>query len=87
MISSIVYMLCAFTSIVCATLLFLKYRKNKTKLLFWCAVCFIGLSLNNILLVVDMVLMPTSIDLFTIRAVPAAIGLAALVTGFAWDTP
>ncbi len=87
MISSIVYLLCAFTSIACTTLLFLKYRRNQTKLLFWCAICFFGLALNNILLVVDLVLTPPTFDLLTVRSVPAALGFAALVTGFAWDMP
>jgi predicted transcriptional regulator len=86
-ISSIVYLLCAFTSIACASLLYLKYRRKQTRLLFWCAVCFFGLALNNILLVVDLVLTPPTFDLFTIRAIPAALGFAALATGLAWETP
>lgn len=87
MISTIVYLLCALTSIACAVLLFFKYRRTKTKLIFWCAICFFGLALNNILLVVDLVLTPPTLDLFVIRSVPAALGFVALVTGFAWDTP
>ena len=85
MISSIVYLLCALTSIACATLLFLKYRKNRTRLVFWCAVCFFGLALNNILLVVDLVVLPASIDLIVYRAIPAALGFGVLATGFVWD--
>lgn len=87
MISSIVYMLCAATSTICAILLYMNYRRSRTKLLFWSGVCFTGLALNNIILVVDLVLTGPTVDLTVYRALPAAVGLAALVSGFAWDTP
>lgn len=85
MMSSVVYLLCAITSILCAALLYFNYRQNKTRLIFWCAVCFCGLALNNILLVVDLLLTPPSFDLIVFRAIPAALGLGVLATGFAWD--
>ena len=87
MISSIVYLLCAVTSVVCTCLLFFNYRRSRTQLLFWSAICFLGLSLNNILLFVDLVLTASTTDLSALRALPAALGLSALVSGFAWDTP
>lgn len=87
MISSIVYLLCALTSVLCTVLLYLNYRKNKTNLLFWSAICFFCLSLNNILLFVDLVLTAPTTDLSVIRTLPAAVGFAVLVSNFAWDKP
>jgi hypothetical protein len=54
-----VYFLCAATSIACAWLLFRGYRASKTRLLFWSSLCFVGLAMNNVLLVVDLVLLPS----------------------------
>lgn len=87
MISSVVYLLCAVTSVVCTCLLFYNYRKSRSQLLFWSAICFLGLSINNILLFIDLVLTGPTTDLSAARALPAALGFAALVSGFAWDTP
>ena len=49
-----VYTLCAATSILCAWLLFRGYRRHRTRLLFWSALCFSGLALNNALLLFDL---------------------------------
>lgn len=86
MISALVYLMCALTSILCAALLYLNYRRNHTRLLLWSGVCFLGLALNNVLLFIDLVLVP-QIDLSVIRTLPATIGFGALVWGFIWDTP
>ena len=86
MISALVYLMCAVTSIVCAVLLYLNYRKKSTRLLLWSAICFFGLAINNSLLFVDLVLIP-DLDLSVFRTVPAVLGFAALVWGFIWDTP
>jgi hypothetical protein len=84
MISSLVYLMCAMTSILCTTLLYLSYRKTKAKLLLWSVICFLCLAINNILLFADLVIVP-NIDLAVIRTVPAVIGFAALIWGFIWD--
>lgn len=86
MISALVYLMCALTSILCAVLLYLKYRRNRTRLLLWSGICFFCLALNNILLFVDLVLAP-QIDMSVIRTLPAVVGFGALVWGFIWDTP
>jgi len=85
MIAAAVYVLCALTSVLCAGLLLLQYRKTRTRLLFWSALCFVGLAANNVLLVVDVVVVPT-IDLSVVRVLPALAGVAALVWGFIWDS-
>lgn len=56
--SETVYFLCAFLSIVCATLLIRGYRKTGSNFLLWSSLCFFFLAGNNIILVVDLVFYP-----------------------------
>ena len=48
--ASVVYALCALTSLACAVLLLRAYRRSWARLLFWSGLCFVGLALNNVLL-------------------------------------
>lgn len=80
-----VYVLCALTSLACAVLLWRAWRRTGARLLFWSALCFVGLGLNNVLLVVDTRLFP-AVDLALVRLVPALLGAAALVYGLVWDS-
>ncbi|HVY39615.1 MAG TPA: DUF5985 family protein [Polyangia bacterium] len=79
-----VYLLCALTSILCATLLIRAYRTNRARLLFWSSLCFIGLALNNVLLFVDLVLVP-QVDLRMVRNVTALAALSIMLFGLVWD--
>ena len=79
-----VYALCAVTSIVCAWLLFRGYRRQRTRLLFWSALCFSGLALNNALLLLDLVFFPR-IDLFFPRTLTALVAVAVMLHGLIWD--
>jgi hypothetical protein len=85
MFANVVYILCAATSSLCAGLLFRGYRRTGARLLFWSALCFIGLALNNVMLIVDVRVMP-GIDLSTWRVVPAIAGAALLLYGLIWET-
>lgn len=84
MIAASVYLLCSITSILCAYLLYSKYRSSRHGLLFWSSLCFFGLALNNILLFVDIVLFPKT-DLSIVRTIPALIGYFVLIWGFVWE--
>ncbi len=77
--AGIVYGLCALTAFGCAWMLLRSYFRIKSRLLLWSSLCFIGLALNNLLLVVDYLL--PSIDLSTVRLIPAIIGMALLLYG------
>jgi hypothetical protein len=79
-----VYLLCALTSITCAVLLVRGYAASRSRLLLWSGICFVGLAANNVLLVVDLLVVP-SVDLGLWRTVAAFIGLASLVFGLVWD--
>jgi hypothetical protein len=82
--ASLVYLLCAVTSLICASLLLRSYLANRSPLLFWSSLCFVGLALNNILLFIDLVIVPT-IDLSFYRALGTLIGVLVLVFGLIWD--
>lgn len=81
----LVYILCAVTSLLCAVLLLRSYRQSRVRLLLWSGLCFVGLALNSILLVIDMGLL-REVDLFVIRSLPALLGLMLLLYGLIWDT-
>ena len=81
----LVYVLCALTSVLCAGLLLRSYRGNKSRLLLWSTLCFVGLAINNILLFVDIVLVPGT-DLRWLRSGSAVISLALLTIGLVWES-
>ena len=56
--------------------------RTGARLLFWSALCFIGLSFSNVLLFFDLVLFPTQVDLRIYRLSAALAGLAFLLYGF-----
>lgn len=80
-----VYVLCALTSLTCAALLLRSYARNRVRLLLWVGLCFAGLSLNNILLFIDLRVTP-QVDLSLWRSLPAVAGVLALIYGLVWET-
>jgi hypothetical protein len=83
----IVFALCVVTSALCLVLLVRQYRRRRTRLLFWSAVCFAGLAANNLLLFLDLVVFPgPAIDLSLWRTLTALVGLAALVYGLVQES-
>lgn len=80
-----IYVLCTLTSLACAILLWRGYRASRARLLLWCALCFLGLALNNVLLFVDLVLLP-NMDLSVPRAAEAVVALSILLYGLTWDS-
>jgi hypothetical protein len=79
-----VYLLCAITSIVCAALLVRSYRNQRTRLLMWSALCFVGLALNNILMFVDLVVFP-GFDMSLLRSATAVVAVVLLLIGLLWE--
>lgn len=74
--------LAVLTCLACTVLLYRGYLRTGARLLFWSALCFIGLSVSNVMLFFDLVLFPTEIDLRIYRLASALIGLSFLVYGF-----
>jgi hypothetical protein len=81
---SIVYVLCALLSLLCAVLLVRAYLRTRTRLLLWSALCFSAFAIQNALLVVDKA--TPSIDLSVARSLPALVGLLVLIFGLVWDS-
>ena len=81
-----VYVLCALTSILCAILLYRGYRSNRTRLLFWSSLAFLLLAINNVLLYVDLVLLPALPDLYWYRTAFALAAMLLLLFGLIWET-
>jgi len=80
-----VYLLCAITSVVCAVMLFNGYRENRTRLLFWSSLCFAGLAINNVLLFVDLIVVP-ELDLSIWRNSIALAAMMVLLYGIIWES-
>lgn len=75
-----IYVLCTLTSLACAWMLLSSYRRNGVRLLFWSGLCFIGLSINNVLLVLDKLVFP-QVDLLPLRLISALVALLLLLFG------
>lgn len=79
----VLYALAVLTCLACMVLLYRGYLRTGTRLLFWSALCFVGLSLSNVLLFFDLVLFPGPlVDLRLYRLVTALAGIAFLLYGF-----
>ena len=82
--ATVVYVLCAITSLVCMVLLLRACLAGRARLLLWATICFLGLALNNIVLFIDKVVAP-DVDLSTWRTIPAFAGLLAFALGLVWE--
>ena len=81
-----VYLLCAVTSVICAVLLLRAYRRQRTRLLLWSSLCFMLLALNNTLLFVDLIVVPSGIDLSLWRGATSLAGVGVLLFGLIWES-
>ncbi|MDB5795201.1 MAG: rane protein [Noviherbaspirillum sp.] len=79
-----IYTLCAFTSFMCAFLLLRGFFKSGHRLLLWSGLCFVGLVVNNVLLILDQMVFPDS-DLSTWRLAAALVALLPLLYGLIWE--
>lgn len=82
--SDLVYILCAVTALACAVLLLRGYVKSGAKLLLWSGLCFVGLTVNNTLVAIDLNLEP-DYDLLIWRNITALLSMCLLVYGLIWD--
>lgn len=85
MIPGFVYLLCAATALLCMALLWRGYRRSRLPLLFWTACCFLLLTVNNLLLFVDLIVLPTQMSLHLIRNLVYLGALGVLLFGMVWD--
>lgn len=83
--AAVVYLLCALTAALCAILLLQAHARSGYRLLLWSGLCFAGLTLNNLLLVLDKVLLP-HYDLSLWRSSVALLAMCILLYGLVWDS-
>ena len=82
---TVIYALCTLTAALCALLLLLAFRRGGYKLLLWSGLCFVGLTINNLLLVLDKLVFP-EIDLSLWRTVTALLAMTLLLYGLIWSS-
>jgi hypothetical protein len=80
-----VYVLCALTSLACAVMLIRAWTRSRDRFLLWASLCFVALAANNVLLVIDLAILPTTIDLSTARSLTALAGIGVLVSRLVWE--
>jgi hypothetical protein len=83
-IAPAVYILGFLVTLACGVLLFRAYSAVGKRLLLWSAVCFCGLSISNLLVFVDLVLLP-QVDLYPFRLLTAAASMLILLYGLIWE--
>lgn len=83
-VNFILYLLAVLTCLACTVLLWRSWQRTGLQLLLWSALCFIGLSASNLLLLFDFVL-PAEFDLRPWRLASALAGLAFLLYGFIFE--
>jgi hypothetical protein len=81
----ILYLMAVLTCLACTVLLGRSYLHTGMRLLLWGTLCFVGLSVSNILLFFDLIVFPTSVDLRLWRLSAALAGLLFLLYGFIWE--
>ena len=86
MVEGLVFLLCAGTSLLCAGMLFRGYARTHVRLLLWSGLCFVGLMLDNIMVYVDLIMMPATIDLVIWRKIPGLVATSLLLFGLVWDS-
>ncbi len=82
--SGTVYLLCFVASATCAALLLHIYLRDRMRALFWAAACFLMLTVDNLLAVIDALFEPVA-DLFFYRTLTTLVAVAFVIYGFVWE--
>ena len=80
----IIYSLCSLLSLGIAWLLWRTYSKTRSRVQYWSALCFSGLTITNLLLVADKLLFPEA-DLGIFRLIIALASLSLLLYGLIYE--
>ncbi|MGZ5180676.1 MAG: DUF5985 family protein [Ramlibacter sp.] len=83
--ASLIYSLCALTSLACVVMLWRAQSRAGSRLLFWSAWCFVLLTANNVLLVLDKIVWTVEVDLRMWRLVTGFAAVALLVYGLVME--
>lgn len=80
----LIYLLCTVVSAGIAWMLWAHQRRTQSRLLKWSALCFVGLTINNILLTTDKLIFP-QYDLALLRQLTALASLGLLLYGLIYE--
>ena len=83
-INVILYLLAVLTCLSCTLLLWRQYARTGLRLLLWSALCFVGLTVSNLLLFFDLAVFIEQ-DLRLWRSLAALAGVAFLLYGFIFE--
>ncbi|MGA8532209.1 MAG: DUF5985 family protein [Acidobacteriaceae bacterium] len=83
-IAPAVYIFGFLVTLACGVLLYRAYAAVHKRLLLWSAICFCGLAISNLLVFVDLVLLP-NVDLYLLRLITAAVAMLLLLYGLIWE--
>lgn len=78
------YVIATIVTGACWFLLLRGYLRGKQKLLLWSSICFLGLAVSNLLVFLDLVILP-DVDLYLWRLVTAAVAMLFLLYGLIWE--
>jgi hypothetical protein len=84
-VAAFVYILGTLVTLTCALLLLRAYSRTRLRLLLWSSVCFVGLTIANALVFVDIVIVP-DVELYPWRLGAAALAMAVLLFGLVWES-
>lgn len=70
---------------LCAVLLLRAYLRGRARLLLWSGLCFLGLTISNALLLVDLTL-ALHLDLYNWRLAVASVSVMLLVYGLVFES-
>ena len=83
--ATVVYVLGLIVTLICAVLLLRAYVRVRGRLLLWSGLCFVGLTVSNALLVIDLVFVP-DVNLYLWRLATAAAAMLVLLFGLVWES-
>jgi len=78
------YIITILVTLFCSVLLLRAYARVRRGLLLWSGLCFVGLTLDSVLVLGDMILFP-SVDLYHWRLASVAVSVSLLVFGMIWE--
>lgn len=86
MLAKFVYLLGALVTATSAILLLRGFARSRSRLLLWSGLCFAGLTLSNVLLFIDLVVLGEDQSLYMWRLSTAAAAMLLLVYGLVFES-
>jgi hypothetical protein len=82
--AELIYGLCTILSLAIAAMLWRQHRRMPTRMIYWTALCFSGLALSNLVLVLDKLVFP-EVDLRVLRHSISLLSIGLLLFGLVYE--